>query len=166
MARARPGLQKAVNEILDRHGLNGKRLSFRQAERLTGLSPATISELAKGNARTPETLCRFAQGLGEEVGRLLLLAGFADSAEQLTAAIEPQNKPLARSATSDHEVSALLSRYDRALNAFPPGRARALVLTRLRADVELLESLGTAAQQLSPPSTESDSESNMELGEL
>ena len=61
MARYRPNLEKAVNDILVSHGMDGKRLSFRQAERLTGLSPATISELAKGNARTAETLRRFAQ---------------------------------------------------------------------------------------------------------
>lgn len=76
MARTRPNLEKAVNEILLRHGVEGKRLSFRQAERRTGLSPATVSELAKGNARTPETVRRFAEGLGEDVNRLLLLAGF------------------------------------------------------------------------------------------
>lgn len=76
MARYRPNLEKAVNDILVSHGMDGKRLSFRQAERLTGLSPATISELAKGNARTAETLRRFAQGLDEDLERLLLLAGF------------------------------------------------------------------------------------------
>ena len=76
MARARPGLAKAINEILECRGTDGKRLSFRQAERLTGLAPATISELAKGNARTPETVRRFASGTNEDVTRLLLLAGF------------------------------------------------------------------------------------------
>src|SRR5882762_4315844 len=76
MARARPGLAKAVIQILERRGVDGKRLSFRQAERLTGLAPATISELAKGNARTPETVRRFANGINEDVTRLLLLAGF------------------------------------------------------------------------------------------
>ena len=76
MARARPGLEKAVQEILERHGEQGRRLSLRQAKHLTGLSPATIGELAKGNARTPETIRRFALGLNEEVDRLMLLAGF------------------------------------------------------------------------------------------
>src|SRR3954464_3314904 len=76
MARARPGLAKAVTEILETRGTEGKRMSFRQAERVTGLAPATISELAKGNARTPETVRRFAVGVNEDVTRLLLLAGF------------------------------------------------------------------------------------------
>src|SRR5947199_9966564 len=76
MGQARPGLEKAVNEILLRHGVAGRKLSYRQAERLTGLSPASIGELAKGNARTMETVRRFALGMGEEVERLLLLAGF------------------------------------------------------------------------------------------
>ena len=85
MARARPALQQAVNEILERHGKNDKRMSFRQAERLTGLSPATIGELAKGNARTPETIRRFARGLGEDEVRLLLLGGFVpEEVEALT----------------------------------------------------------------------------------
>ena len=81
MARARPGLAKAINEILECRGTDGKRLSFRQAERLTGLAPATISELAKGNARTPETVRRFASGTNEDVTRLLLLAGFVPDEE-------------------------------------------------------------------------------------
>lgn len=76
MARSRPNLEKAINDILTRHGVDGKRLSLRQAERLTGLAPATIGELAKGNARTAETVRRFAQGFGEDGNRLLLLAGF------------------------------------------------------------------------------------------
>ena len=143
MARARPGLQTAINEILERHGANGKRLSLRQAERLTGLSPATIGELAKGNARTPETLCRFAQGLGEEAARLLLLAGFAEAAEPLkVAAIEPQGEPPPAPPATDAPVSALLARYGRALRALPHGHVRTLLLTRLQADVELVESLG------------------------
>src|SRR5690349_15112754 len=91
MARSRPGLAKAVNEILDRHGVGGKRLSYRQAERLTGLSPATVGELAKGNARTPETLRRFALGLGEDVEGLLLLAGFV--LEELPAAPRTASTP-------------------------------------------------------------------------
>ena len=62
MARARPGLAKAVTEILESRGVDGKRMSLRQAERMTGLAPATIGELAKGNARTPETVRRFAVG--------------------------------------------------------------------------------------------------------
>jgi transcriptional regulator with XRE-family HTH domain len=143
MARARPGLQAAIIELLERHGANGKRLSFRQAERLTGLSPAAISELAKGNARTPETLYRFAQGLGEEPGRLLLLAGFAEAArEQRTAMIEAPDEPSQGNLPDeDAEVSAWLERYRRLLSDLPPGRLRTLLLARLQGDVELLESL-------------------------
>ena len=142
MARARPGLQKAINELLERHGANGKRLSLRQAERLTGLSPATVGELAKGNARTPETLCRFAQGLGEDAGRLLLLAGFAEAAEQWKIAVlEPQAEPPPSAATADAGIASLLARYGRALSALPQGRVRTLLLLRLQADVDLLEGL-------------------------
>ena len=39
MARARLGLAEAVNEILERRGERGRKLSLRQAERLTGLAP-------------------------------------------------------------------------------------------------------------------------------
>jgi transcriptional regulator with XRE-family HTH domain len=141
MARTRPGLQKAINEILERHGINGKRLSFRQAERLTGLSPATISELAKGNARTPETLCRFAEGLGEEADRLLLLAGFAEAAEQLKAVAPGPQDELPAIMPLEAGISNLLARYGRALSALPHGRVRTSLLLRLQADIDLLESL-------------------------
>jgi hypothetical protein len=145
MARARLGLQKAINEILERHGSRGKRLSLRQAERLTGLSPATVGELAKGNARTPETVRRFAQGLGESAERLLLLAGFVEAVDPASNLPVP---PPGRSALSGMEgesveIGMWLERFSRALNALPPGRARDLYLTRLRCDTELLESLLT-----------------------
>src|SRR5438477_2889078 len=100
MARARPGFAKAVNEILESHGVNGKRLSFRQAERLTGLAPATISELAKGNARTPETVRRFAHGTEEDVTRLLLLAGFVPD-EEVDIVSEPA---ASRKAHTPHRI--------------------------------------------------------------
>ena len=92
MARARPGLQRAISEILERNGTGGKPLSLRQAERRTGLSPATIGELAKGNARTPETLRRFARGFGENVERLLLLAGFAEEIDPRRACPRHQHR--------------------------------------------------------------------------
>ena len=138
MARARPNLEKTVNDILLRHGANGKRLSLRQAERLTGLSPATIGELAKGNARTPETVRRFAQGLNEDVERLLLLAGFAPTEEPVKkpAVILPS---LPHPAELDAHESALLSRLSLALSRLPPGRDRALWLAHLRQTADLLE---------------------------
>jgi hypothetical protein len=151
MARARLGLQQAVNEILERHGKNDKRMSFRQAERLTGLSPATIGELAKGNARTPETVRRFARGLGEDEARLLLLGGFVpEEIETLTHA----GRPLAL-LPQDGEGSSLLpeevqirmepeerewlGRFGRALAQMPPGRERELWKDNLRRNTELLE---------------------------
>src|SRR5258708_7783862 len=102
MARARPGLAKAVTEILESRGTDGKRMSFRQAERMTGLAPATISELAKGNARTPETVRRFAVGVNEDVTRLMLLAGFVpeESVDVSTASRSTVRTP-AGSASSD-----------------------------------------------------------------
>jgi transcriptional regulator with XRE-family HTH domain len=140
MARVRPALQKAITDILDRHGPNGKRLSLRQAERRTGLSPATIGELAKGNARTPETLRRFAQGFGEDVDRLLLLGGFVPEEE------EARRVPLApRAADRDgsDEIEAdereWLGRFGRALAKMPPGRERDLWKESLRRDTELIE---------------------------
>jgi transcriptional regulator with XRE-family HTH domain len=172
MARARPGLQIAINEILERHGANGKRLSFRQAERLTGLSPATIGELAKGNARTPETLRRFAQGLGEDAARLLLLAGFAEAAEEFARAASASidvaadvdggrfpDEEETNVVGGDPYLSALLARYGRALCRAPHGRIRSSLLARLQADVELLESLdlsGSAAEPDCQPDLQID----------
>lgn len=154
MARARPALQQAVNEILARHGENGKRLSLRQAERMTGLSPATIGELAKGNARTPETIRRFARGMSEDEVRLLLLAGFvpeevetpplpgrlaehfgtgdggANTAGMLSEEISAQMEP---------EEREWLGRFGRALAQMPPGRERDLWKDNLRRNTELLE---------------------------
>jgi len=139
MGQARPGLEKAVNEILLRHGVAGRKLSYRQAERLTGLSPATIGELAKGNARTAETVRRFALGMEEEVERLLLLAGFVPEssdrhAPEFPIAIKESAPSLLT--TEDHEW---LDRFGKALAQLPPGRERELWQAHLRHNTELLE---------------------------
>jgi transcriptional regulator with XRE-family HTH domain len=133
MARARPALQQAINAILERHGSNGRRMSLRQAERQTGLSPATIGELAKGNARTPETLRRFAQGFGVDADRLLLLGGFVPDDTELPAA--------ERSAPTEMEPDERewLGRFGQALAKMPPGRERDLWKENLRRDTELIE---------------------------
>lgn len=142
MARARAGLEQAIGDILLARGQNGKRLSFRQAERLTGLSPATIAELAKGNARTPESVRRFAHGLGEDAARLLTLAGFV---------FEEPAPRMERQANSDTSVSVssptplsgpeivLLTRLEHALAHLPPGDDRKLWGERLARDIELME---------------------------
>jgi hypothetical protein len=135
MARARPNLEKAINDILLRHGVDGKRLSLRQAERLTGLSPATIGELAKGNARTPETLRRFAQGMNEDTGRLLLLAGFMPPEEPAAAPVAPACPPTG----PDAQETILLARLELALTRLPPGRDRELWKAHLRHTADLLE---------------------------
>ncbi len=145
MARARPGLARAVTEILETHGVDGKRLSFRQAERLTGLAPATISELAKGNARTPETVRRFALGTNEEVTRLLLLAGFVpdeslDSPQPQAAAGSISPIRAGTAVQVDPEEQEWLGRMGRALAMLPPGRERDLWKENLRRDTELIES--------------------------
>lgn len=134
MARSRPALQLAINEILLRHGSEGKRLSLRQAERLTGLSPATIGELAKGNARTAVTLHRFAIALGEDATRLLHLGGFfpEDLVESSPGSQTPEGE-----LTSDEQ--AMLVRLGSALARLPPGQERSLWADRLRQDAELLE---------------------------
>ena len=145
MGQARPGLEKAVREILQRHGTAaGRKMSYRQAERLTGLSPASIGELAKGNARTPETVRRFALGMGEEVERLLLLAGFVpEPADRWSAETpvpvredEPDEMEMGEGAAEDREW---LNRFGRALAKLPPGRERELWKAGLRRDTELLE---------------------------
>ena len=145
MARARPGFARAVNDILESHGVNGKRLSFRQAERLTGLAPATISELAKGNARTPETVRRFASGTNEDVTRLLLLAGFVPEDEiDLPPETGPMRISTATNGTHDTDIDPeekeWLGRMGRALSKLPPGRDRQLWKENLRRDTELIES--------------------------
>jgi transcriptional regulator with XRE-family HTH domain len=137
MARSRPGLESAIVEILHRHGSDGRRLSLRQAERATGLSPATIGELAKGNARTPETILRFANGLGEDADRLLLLAGFVPD--------EAIRRPDPAASSTRNEVDETderewLGRFGRALAKMPPGRERDLWKASLRRDTELIES--------------------------
>lgn len=145
MARARVGLAKAVNEILESRGANGKRLSFRQAERLTGLAPATISELAKGNARTPETVRRFAQGTDEDVTRLLLLAGFVpdDDVDRVPAPSRSERPPTRVEydpAEIEVEEREWLGRLGRAIAMLPPGRERDLWKENLRRETELIES--------------------------
>ena len=153
MARARLGLAEAINEILERRGGNGRKLSLRQAERLTGLAPATIGELAKGNARTPETVRRFAQGMGEDSPRLLLLAGFVPEDLSDYPPFLPslsRTKPATSETFDDAEPDTRewLGRMGRAIAKIPPGRERELWKERLRCDTELLETflarLGTA----------------------
>ena len=145
MARARPNLAAAVQEILVRHSEKGKRLSFRQAERLTGLAPATVAELAKGNARTPETVRRFAVGMNENVDRLLLLAGFVPE----DSGYVPPSIPVysAKRPPDSTEIEAdtqeWLGRFGRALAKMPPGRERDLFKERLSHDTELLEAFLT-----------------------
>lgn len=156
MARTRPGLAKAVEEILERHGANGRRLSLRQAERRTGLSPATIGELAKGNARTTDTVRRFAEGMGETVDQLLLLAGFTPDALDPSPVILPDAPP-AQPPSGTQEAAeadvvarldpascALLERLARALHHLPSCREREIVLERLRWDTELIEQIDAA----------------------
>jgi transcriptional regulator with XRE-family HTH domain len=138
MARARPALEKAVRAILARHGAPGRPLSYRQAERRTGLSPATIGELAKGNARTPETVRRFAEGLGEDVDRLLLLAGFVPEKSPPAASVPPPTE--ADFAEIEPDTREWLGRLGRALAKLPPGRERDLWKDILRRDTELIES--------------------------
>lgn len=160
MGQARPGLAKAVTEILQRHGVAGRKMSYRQAERLTGLSPATIGELAKGNARTMETVRRFALGMGEEVERLLLLAGFVPEAgdrwstELPVPAEDTEPIPIA---SEDREW---LERFGRALARLPQGRERELWQAGLRRDTELLEAflqrIQGEAERSSRPSGEDE----------
>ncbi len=166
MARARPGLEKAINEILERRGVDGKRLSYRQAERLTGLSTATISELAKGNARTAESLRRFALALDEDATRLMLLAGFVPEDDSFlrksqpqeiinqtvnqeavhqegfapaVAAPEPNASNLQMSLFLDAEERACLQRLEQGLAQLPPGTDRALWTKHLSHCADLLE---------------------------
>jgi len=152
MGQARPGLEKAVNEILLRHGVAGRKLSYRQAERLTGLSPATIGELAKGNARTPETVRRFALGMEEEVERLLLLAGFVPESGDRHATEVPMVVKESAPSLLTSEEHEWLERFGRALAQLPPGRERELWQASLRHDTELLElSLQRIADRMEKP---------------
>ena len=145
MARARPGLANAVTEILQKHGKEGKRLSYRQAERLTGLSPATVGELAKGNARTPETLRRFAAGMNQDLTRLLLLAGFVPEEEDgpySSLSLSDEHTPTLTDMEQGEmmpEEKEWLGRFGKALAKMPPGRERELWKEGLRRDTELIE---------------------------
>ncbi len=163
MAQARPALQRAINEILERHGVNGKRMSYRQAERLTGLSPATIGELAKGNARTPETIRRFARGLGEDANRLLLLAGFVPEEAEMRPAPKPPSALTEAASLEEMEPDERewLGRLGRALARMPPGRERNLWKARLRQDAELIEAfLERLEREGAPERTGADGKSS------
>ncbi len=169
MARARMGLAEAVNEILERRG-EGRKMSLRQAERMTGLAPATIGELAKGNARTPETVRRFAIGMGEDPPRLMLLAGFVPDETEAYPTLAPPPRPRASLIPTDGaafngaddtepDTREWLGRMGRAIAKIPPGRERELWKDRLRRDTELLETflerIGTPeAAPASPAETE------------
>ena len=161
MARSRPALEKAINEILRRHGDGGKRMSYRQAERMTGLSPATIGELAKGNARTTETIRRFAAGLGEDHNRLLLLAGFVPEDDATVARSDMSAAPTGDAALPDDieaDEREWLGRFGRALAKMPPGRERDLWKDSLRRDTELLESFLTRLNPADSPHNTADSQ--------
>ena len=152
MARARPALAQAVNEILARHSTKeGRKMSYRQAERKCGLAPATIGELAKGNARTAETVQRFARGLQEDVNRLLLLAGFVPEEENVPQEVAPP--PASPTLNAEYALPSFsaeedgmepderewLGRLGKALAKMPPGRERDLWKDSLRQNVELVE---------------------------
>jgi hypothetical protein len=111
---------------------------------MTGLAPATVSELAKGNARTPETVRRFALGTHSDVTRLLLLAGFVpdeDLGRGVTIPTEYAAPPEASHFVEvDAEEKEWLGRMGRALAMLPPGRERDLWKENLRRDTELIES--------------------------
>ncbi len=158
MARARPALENAVNAILMSHGKNGKKMSYRQAERLTGLSPATVGELANGNARTPETIRRFARGFQTDPRRLLLLAGFVPEEIDEREAVDKTEKPdaaVSESFESEADAEEWLGRFGRALAKMPPGRERELWKETLRRNTELLESFLTRLPDTEEPPLES-----------
>lgn len=148
MARARQALAEAIVQLLEEHGNNGKRLSLRQAERITGLSPATIGELAKGNARTPESIRRFARGMNSDAARLLILAGFVPETEEAKE-YSSNGNPLPYEIFETDDIPAeaemepdereWLGRYGRALAKMPSGRERDLWKESLRRNTELLE---------------------------
>lgn len=143
MPLPRDKLRLAVGEILRRHGEAGRPLSYRQAERRTGLSPATVGELAAGVARTRQTVVKFAQGLGEDANRLLALAGFMpDDAQAIVEQVVGGSESDRDAAAEDRlfpEERAWLGRFGRSLAQLPPGRERDLWRERLRQDAELLE---------------------------
>lgn len=139
MARAQLALEKSIKAILARHGANGRPLSLRQAERLTGLSPATIGELAKGNARTAETVRRFAEGMGEEPSILLILAGFEPSLLSPTPPSTPEEQCDLFALTGDER--AVITNFENALAQLPPGRERTLFVQGIARDTELIQSL-------------------------
>lgn len=155
MPYPRENLGRAVQEILRKHGMEGRPLSYRQVERRTGLSPATIGELCSGVARTRRTVLRFAEGMGESAEVLLVMAGFIPEETAVSSLSEnsrpvslPHAEPLPIAAPPVPESTAdslfpeerlWLGRLGKSLAQLPPGRDRALWLERLRQDAELLE---------------------------
>jgi transcriptional regulator with XRE-family HTH domain len=156
MPYPRDNLARAVQEILRKHGTEGRPLSYRQVERRTGLSPATIGELCSGVARTRRTVLRFAEGMGESAEVLLVMAGFIPEETAVSSPSDssrpvslPQGEPLPTAAAQtvpESDADSLfpeerlwLGRLGKSLAQLPPGRDRALWLERLRQDAELLE---------------------------
>ncbi len=127
MKAARYGLQQAVAALLQERGEQGKPLSLREAARRTGLSPATVGELAKGMARTAHAVNALARGLETDPRPLLLLAGFLPEEEtELSAPLSLEEK-------------ALLHRIDTALSSLPAGLTRTLFAESLNQCALLME---------------------------
>ena len=127
MKAARYGLQQAVTALLQERGGQGRPLSLREAARRTGLSPATVGEMAKGIARTAHAVYALAHGLEADPRPFLLLAGFLpEEAKRQQAALTL-------------EEEALLLRVGKALAALPCGIERTLFAESLHQSVQLME---------------------------
>lgn len=130
----RPGFARAVSAILATLGENGKPMSLRQAARLSGLSPATVGELATGNPRTAQAIRRFAEGLGQDPVPLLMLAGYTPPdghcRTQLTSIAEPEGM--------GSRVEDILSQWATAFSNLSTHTERELFLTGLERDIQLM----------------------------
>lgn len=130
----RPGFARAVSAILATLGENGKPMSLRQAARLSGLSPATVGELATGNPRTAQAIRRFAEGLGQDPGPLLMLAGYTppdgNCRTQLTSIAAPEG--------IGNRVEHSLSQWAEAFSDLRSHTQRELFLAGLEREVQLM----------------------------
>ena len=84
MSTYAPRFARAVEEVLARHGVDGRPLSNRVAAQRTGHSPATINNWrSKRMIPTRDALVQFADRLSERRVPLLLSAGYVPDTDDI-----------------------------------------------------------------------------------
>ncbi len=135
----RPGFARAVRAILAALGENGKPMSLRQAARLSGLSAATVGELASGYPRTSQAISRFAEGLGQDPVPLLMLAGYKPPHSDCVL----QQYAKTASESISPPVADILSQWAEAFSELSAHPQEELFLAGLERDIQLMRLLAS-----------------------